>query len=83
VGIKKELGWCSRNFEFLIKIMNIVVNFNTTRYIAKCSVSTDNLCLVEGAALGWFTYNKMLALDNLLNEVGYVTSLAKNCIQNS
>jgi len=81
--LKEELGWCPQSFEFLIKIMNKTVNCNITHYIVKCSVSSDKLCLGEGAALGWFTYDEMLTLDNLINEVEYVTSLAKNCIKNS
>lgn len=81
--LKEELGWCPQSFEFLIKIMNKTVNCNITHYIAKCSVSSDKLCLGEGTALGWFTYDEMLTLENLINEVEYVTSLAKNCIKNS
>ena len=81
--LKEELGWCPQKFEYLIKIMNKTVNCNITHYLAKCNISRDKLCLGEGAALGWFTYDEVLKLENKPNEVDYVTTLAKNRIQNS
>ena len=63
--------------------MNKTVNCNITHYLTKCKVSRDKLCLGEGAALGWFTYDEVLKLENKPNEVDYVTTLAKNRIQNS
>ena len=63
--------------------MNKTVNCNITHYLAKCNISRDKLCLGEGAALGWFTYDEVLKLENKPNEVDYVTTLAKNRIQNS
>ena len=81
--LKEELGWCPQKFEYLIKIMNKTVNCNITHYLAKCNISRDKLCLGEGAALGWFTYDEVLKLENKPNEVEYVTKLAKNRIKNS
>ncbi len=81
--LKEELGWCPQKFEYLIKIMNKTVNCNITHYLTQCKVSSDKLCLGEGAALGWFTYDEVLKLENKPNEVDYVTTLAKNRIQNS
>ena len=81
--VKEELGWCPQKLEYLIKIMNKTVNCNITHYLAKCNISRDKLCLGEGATLGWFTYDEVLKLENKPNEVDYVTTLAKNRIQNS
>ena len=63
--------------------MNKTVNCNTTHYLTKYKVSSDKLCLCEGPALEWFTYDEVLKLENKPNEVEYVTKLAKNRIKNS
>ena len=81
--LEEELGWSPESFEYLIKIMNKTFNCKITHYILECSVSRDELCLGEGAAMGWFTYDEVLKLENKLHEVDYVTSLANNYIKNS
>jgi 8-oxo-dGTP diphosphatase len=81
--LEEELGWSPESFEYLIKIMNKTYNCEITHYILECSVSPDKLCLGEGAAMGWFTYDEVLKLENKLHEVEYVTSLANNYIINS
>ena len=81
--LKEELGWNPQKLEFLIKIMNKTVNCNITHYLTKYKVSSDKLCLGEGAALGWFTYDEVLELKNKPNEVENIITLAKKRIKNS
>ena len=81
--LKEELGLCPLNLEYLIKIRNKTVNCNITHYLSKCIISRDKLCLGEGAALGWFTYDEVLELKNKPNEVENIITLAKKRIKNS
>jgi mutator protein MutT len=81
--LKEELGWCPKEFEYLMTVRNTTANCNITHYFAECTVPNDQLCLGEGQAMAWFSLYEISELDNKPRELENVIKVAKNRIASS
>ena len=77
----EELSWCPDKLFYLARSTNKKVNCNIIYYIVQCEAPEHSLVLGEGQAMGWFTIDEVMGLNNISDEVLTIIKQACNSIK--
>jgi len=77
----EELGWYPKKFKYLTEYKNKTVNCNITHYLIHYDLDKNKLCLGEGQAMNWFSFDEIMALTNKPDEIEIVIKMASQYLK--
>ena len=79
--LEEELSWRPDEVVFMNKSKNNKTNCNISYYLVHYKSSDHRLVLGEGQAMGWYTIDEVMGLNNISDEVLIVIKQAYNRIK--